>query len=113
MGGLSSEVSEATTEVLLECAYFAPASIRPTARRLKLHTRASLIASSAAPSNGLPAIADSCAALIVKLAGGYLSSRRPMYPLARCDAEADAATGANLRDLRTRYLDTQAPGKVS
>ena len=31
--------------------------------------------------NGLPAIADSCAALIVKLAGGYLSSQpTDVYP---------------------------------
>lgn len=81
MGGLSSEVSEATTEVLLECAYFAPASIRPTARRLKLHTEASHRFERGTDPNGLPAIADSCAALIVKLAGGYLSSQpTDVYP---------------------------------
>src|SRR5262249_38408313 len=41
MGGGSSEVSPTTTKLLLECAHFAPARVRPTARRLGLITEAS------------------------------------------------------------------------
>jgi len=41
MGGQNSEVSQQTTEVLLESAYFKPASIRMTSRALKLSTEAS------------------------------------------------------------------------
>ncbi|PIE59013.1 MAG: phenylalanine--tRNA ligase subunit beta [Desulfobulbus propionicus] len=41
MGGLESEVTEATTEVLLEAACFDPVSIRKTARRLTLASEAS------------------------------------------------------------------------
>ncbi len=40
MGGLDSEVTEATTEILLESACFDPVSIRRTARTLNLHSEA-------------------------------------------------------------------------
>lgn len=42
MGGENSEVKETTTRVVLESAYFAPFSIRRTARKLGLRTEASL-----------------------------------------------------------------------
>jgi phenylalanyl-tRNA synthetase beta chain len=41
MGGASSEVSAATTAVAFESAYFAPASVRRTSKRLGLKTEAS------------------------------------------------------------------------
>lgn len=41
MGGANSSVSDATTEVLLECAIFRPGTIRKTARRLALPSEAS------------------------------------------------------------------------
>jgi phenylalanyl-tRNA synthetase beta chain len=41
MGGASSEISETTTEVLLEAAYFTPMAIARTSRRLGLRTEAS------------------------------------------------------------------------
>ncbi len=41
MGGAETEVSESTTEVLLEAAYFDPARIRKTARRHALHSESS------------------------------------------------------------------------
>ncbi|HWD56070.1 MAG TPA: phenylalanine--tRNA ligase subunit beta [Acidimicrobiales bacterium] len=41
MGGASSEISESTTEVLLEAAYFMPMAIARTSRRLGLRTEAS------------------------------------------------------------------------
>lgn len=41
MGGVSTEVTDATTRILLECAYFDPSSVRKTARRLGLHTESS------------------------------------------------------------------------
>ena len=41
MGGLDSEVTEATSAVLLESAYFNPVSIRRTARDLALHSESS------------------------------------------------------------------------
>jgi len=41
MGGLDTEVTERTTQVLLESASFRPLSVRRTARRLGLHSEAS------------------------------------------------------------------------
>ncbi len=41
MGGASSEISDATTEVLLESAYFTPMSIAQSSKRLGLRTEAS------------------------------------------------------------------------
>lgn len=41
MGGATSEISEKTTRVLIECAYFSPRGIRRTARRLGMHTESS------------------------------------------------------------------------
>ncbi len=41
MGGSSSEISDPTTEVLLEAAYFTPMAIARTSKRLKLSTEAS------------------------------------------------------------------------
>lgn len=41
MGGASSEIGDATTEVLLEMAWFLPLAVSRTSRRLKLRTEAS------------------------------------------------------------------------
>jgi phenylalanyl-tRNA synthetase beta chain len=41
MGGAQSEISPKTTRILLECAYFAPRSVRRTARRHGFHSEAS------------------------------------------------------------------------
>ena len=41
MGGASSEISDATTGVLLEAAYFAPMAVARTSKRLNLRTEAS------------------------------------------------------------------------
>ncbi|HNK43223.1 MAG TPA: phenylalanine--tRNA ligase subunit beta [Pseudomonadota bacterium] len=81
MGGQTSEVGESTTDVLLECAYFAPAMIRRTAKKLKLHTEASHRFERGTDANAIPEVADACAALIVKLAGGQLAAAATdVYP---------------------------------
>ena len=41
MGGEETEINAATTDVLIESAYFAPASVRRTSKLLGLHTEAS------------------------------------------------------------------------
>ena len=41
MGGEETEINNETTDVLLESAYFNPASVRATARALGLDTEAS------------------------------------------------------------------------
>lgn len=74
MGGQTSEVSESTTEVLLECAYFSPAKVRRTSKRLKLHTEASHRFERGTDPSALPEVADACAELIATLSGGRLAA---------------------------------------
>ena len=81
MGGETAEVGPTTQRVLLECAYFSPASIRRTSKRLKLHTEASHRFERGTDPNAIPEVADACAALIVQLAGGTIAaSATDVYP---------------------------------
>ncbi|BDG07452.1 phenylalanine--tRNA ligase subunit beta [Anaeromyxobacter paludicola] len=70
MGGGDSEISQGTTRVLVESAWFAPATVRRTGKRHGLHTEAShRFERGADPGMVLPAL-DRCAALIAELGGG-------------------------------------------
>jgi phenylalanyl-tRNA synthetase beta chain len=70
MGGSVSEISQATTRVLLESAFFQPSTIRRTSRRQGLKSEASYrFERGADPAMVLPAV-DRCAALIAELSGG-------------------------------------------
>ena len=75
MGGRDSEVQADTTEVLLEAAYFDPATVRRSARRCKLHTEAShRFERGADPNSGLELGARYCADRLLALAGGQILS---------------------------------------
>jgi phenylalanyl-tRNA synthetase beta chain len=70
MGGSVSEISQGTTRVLLESAYFQPSTIRRTSRRQGLKSEASYrFERGADPGMVIPAV-DRCAALIAELSGG-------------------------------------------
>ena len=70
MGGRTSEVSDTTSNVLLESAYFTRGGILLTARRLDLHTEASHRFERGTDPEGLDPGATRCAALIAAWAGG-------------------------------------------
>ncbi|HET7435109.1 MAG TPA: phenylalanine--tRNA ligase subunit beta [Thermoanaerobaculia bacterium] len=70
MGGFESEITESTKDVLLECAWFTPAIIRRTARRLGLKTDASYRFERGADPNDTLATIETAAQLIVETAGG-------------------------------------------
>jgi phenylalanyl-tRNA synthetase beta chain len=70
MGGANSEVSEATTEILLESACFNPVSIRRTSRRLKMATDSSYRFERGVDPDGTVRTLDRATSLIVELAGG-------------------------------------------
>ncbi|MBU2488125.1 MAG: phenylalanine--tRNA ligase subunit beta, partial [Proteobacteria bacterium] len=74
MGGLNSEISGATKNVLIESAYFNPASIRKTARRLGYHTEASHRFERGTDPEGTVSAADRAAQLMLETAGGALVS---------------------------------------
>jgi phenylalanyl-tRNA synthetase beta chain len=64
MGGASSEVSDATVDVVLESAYFTRTGILRTARRLGLHSEASYRFERGTDPEGLDAAAARCAGLV-------------------------------------------------
>jgi phenylalanyl-tRNA synthetase beta chain len=73
MGGLESEISLSTDTVLLESAYFQPASVRRTSKKLGLSTEASYRFERGADwENPVPSIARACF-LIKELAGGKIA----------------------------------------
>jgi len=74
MGGENSEISDTTTDILLESAYFAPSAIRRTARRLGMHTEASHRFERGADVSILPRALDRAASLMTELAGGKLAA---------------------------------------
>lgn len=73
MGGEASGVTESTTEVLLESAYFAPAGIRRSSRRLGLTSDSSYRFERGVDPEMVLAASERAAALIQELAGGSLS----------------------------------------
>jgi phenylalanyl-tRNA synthetase beta chain len=74
MGGEHSEVSDETSDVILECAYWDPDSIAFTSRRHLLRTEASARFERGADPEAPPAAAARCAQLIAELAGGQIST---------------------------------------
>lgn len=73
-GGRGTGISESTTNVLLEAAYFQPASVRRTARALKLDTDASHRFERGADFDATVRAIDRAAELIVALAGGEIAA---------------------------------------
>ncbi len=70
MGGLNSEIEDATTRVLIESACFNPTSIRRTAKRLGLATDASHRFERGVDPEGTVAAMNRAAQLICAVAGG-------------------------------------------
>ena len=70
MGGLDTEVTEKTTRILLECAWFDPLSVRLTARRLGMHTDASHRFERGADFEMALRANDRACAMIAEVAGG-------------------------------------------
>lgn len=73
MGGLESEVTDQTTDVLLESAIFDPLSVRSTSRVLKLASDASFRFERGVDPLGVDRASQRAAQLIVELAGGTLA----------------------------------------
>jgi phenylalanyl-tRNA synthetase beta chain len=74
MGGEETEINPSTTDVLIESAYFNPASVRHTARALGIDTEASYRFSRGADYDAQVRAADRVAGLIGEIAGGQVAS---------------------------------------
>lgn len=103
MGGAESEVTDATTDILIESAHFDRRSVRVTAKGLGMHTDASHRFERGSDPEACLEAATRAAALIAEMAGGTvlagaIDRRREGYPetrkgrldLARLDAFAGA-----------------------
>jgi phenylalanyl-tRNA synthetase beta chain len=81
MGGLESEVTEATRQVLIESAYFYPGSIRRTSKRLGLSTEASYRFERGVDPDGAIQALERAAQLMAAVGGGrVLAGRLDEYP---------------------------------
>jgi phenylalanyl-tRNA synthetase beta chain len=99
MGGEESEISSATTDVLIESAYFDPDSVRRTARALGMDTEASRRFERGADIEGVLRAQERCIQLICELAGGSASEDwLDIYP------RPYAVRQVSLRPQRVREL---------
>ena len=89
MGGKDTEVTEATTAVLLESAWFDPSSVRRTSRKLGLSSESSFRFERGVDMEGVEKALEMAAHLINKLAGGWVARgtideypvKLPAYPI--------------------------------
>lgn len=99
MGGASSEVSTATTSVIIESAIFAPTSVRRTAQRHALRSEASHRFERGQERRLATLGADQVAALLELWAGGVARSGRLVH-----GSDASSASTLSFRPSRVRSL---------
>ncbi len=112
MGGESSEISNLTTDVLIESAYFDAASVRRTAKLLALHTEASHRFERGTDPEGVLAAQERCVALICELAGGVATEDAiDVYPnpiltksVTLRPARIEAITSLRVDEARTKSI---------
>ncbi len=95
MGGLDSEVSEATTSLLLESAYFDPVSIRRTSKKLGMSSEASYRFERGVDFETVIPASWRCAQLILDMAGGVIAGKMGV---------ADSTDTQRIDDLKGRAL---------
>jgi phenylalanyl-tRNA synthetase beta chain len=101
MGGQESEVTAGTTSLLLESAFFAPTSVRRTARRLGLLSQAAYrFERRVDPEQVGPAL-DAVAAMIARVGGGSVA---PGVVRARGDETGMVAPAIRFRPARAAAL---------
>jgi phenylalanyl-tRNA synthetase beta chain len=80
MGGLATEVSDTTTDILIEAAHFDPVTVARTARRHKLWSEASKRFERGVDPTLGPIAAQRVADLLVQLAGGTIDPLGTVVP---------------------------------
>ncbi|MGB0766913.1 MAG: phenylalanine--tRNA ligase subunit beta [Phycisphaeraceae bacterium] len=107
MGGAESEVTDQTTDLLIESAMFDELSVRRTSRHLKLFSDSSFRFERGVDPLGVERASHRCCELVLELAGGTLAQG-----IIRVGRDDPAPTRINLRSQRTRDLlgiDLAAP----
>lgn len=114
MGGANSEISDSTTSILLESAYFAPASVRRTSKHLSVSTDASQRFERSTDIGMTSYAADRFAQLLQEMSGAEIlrgvidvypkKTRQPVLTLRV--ARVNAVLGTDLRRSQVkRYLE--------
>lgn len=114
MGGADSEVSDTTTDLLIEAADFAPLSVRNTARKLNLHSPSSYRFERGVDPVGIDWASRRCCELILELAGGELAEGvldvgepwQPHEPIKLRFPELPRILGIEISDDETRQILT-------
>ena len=99
MGGKETEVTGATTDVLLEAATWDPVTVRRAARRFNIRTDASYRFERVVDPRTIERAAERAAGLIVKLGGGTLAPG-----MIRAGVEARPLTIVRLRPSRVKAI---------
>ncbi len=81
MGGVNSEITGETTDLLIESAWFEPVGIRKTSRTLGLQTDSSYRFERGVDPSITGAAALRCAELILELAGGAIEGISDVHPV--------------------------------
>lgn len=107
MGGAETEVSDSTTDVLLEAATWDPVTVRRAARRFTIRTDASYRFERIVDPRTIDRAAQRAAALIVRLAGGTLHTG-----VISAGPSAPASPAIRLRPARVNHmLGTEIPAR--
>ena len=108
MGGAETEISFSTKNVLIECAWFDPVSIRRAARFLRLHTEASTRFGRGADQEMAEVASRRAAELILQLAGGeLLSGVADVYPGKRAPNKISVTRAEILRVMGADVPDKE------
>lgn len=111
-GGLESGISEGTTSVFLESAYFNPTSIRKTSKRLGIKTDASFRYERGADPEMVPYAACRAALLMQELAGAkVVGSVREDYP-ARIERKQVSLDFARMEALMGKKIGAETILKI-
>ena len=112
MGGFDSMITEKTKNVLIESAWFDPATVRSMAKRHGMHTDASHRFERGADWGVTPTACDRVAELILETAGGELSGDRidtvarkvERAPIALRSAEVKRILGIDISDSEVERI---------
>jgi phenylalanyl-tRNA synthetase beta chain len=108
MGGADTEISFATKNVLIECAWFDPIAVRRAARSLKLHTEASTRFGRGADPEMAEVASRRAAELILQIAGGeLLSGVVDIYPGKRAPKKITVTRAEFLRVMGADVPDKE------
>ncbi|MEJ2671910.1 MAG: phenylalanine--tRNA ligase subunit beta, partial [Deltaproteobacteria bacterium] len=108
MGGLDSEVTESTTQVLIESAYFNPRTTRRTSKRLGLSTESSYRFERGVDPEGLIQALERAACLMCEVGGGAVAAERlDEYPAPTQHPRLSLRTSRANQVLGTDYTAEQ------